>query len=112
MYKIYPQASMTLSAASTRRLSSRSDIVLRHRDYKKKTGDSKTVTVKQHNRTLTQNVYGIVCKDCKQATERITYAFSAPKYCEPCANDRKFNKGKKNKKKSNNVVYPQVFTKK
>ncbi len=45
--------------------------------------ETQEVHVKAHTRLIRQRIYRFICKNCKQAAERVCYP-SQPLYCERC----------------------------
>ena len=52
---------------------------------KHKSGISKKITIKEHERTMSQYVYGGVCKNCNDVFERLSFGSRFPVYCDYCA---------------------------
>jgi len=50
-----------------------------------KSGKSKKIIIKEHERTISQYVYGGVCKNCKDVFERLSFGLRFPIYCAHCA---------------------------
>jgi hypothetical protein len=47
-------------------------------------GETKTVKVKPHERTIRQRIYQLICKKCDRAVTRPTFG-PCPKYCLECS---------------------------